>query len=201
MTGLAASNVQSYWDERYLRQGTLTTTLSGSSASQAQRDYAQRSRFIFEHVPVHLATLDYGCGAGAYAGMFRGPYMGVDICTQLVLDARERHPERTFLHLPLPTLPHGISGFQFDLVFTATVLQHNDDDSVLRIMESFRQHNPAPTWALYENVDDQSATVCGRHPDTYTELIRAAGFPVGGTRTIFHRFHNAEHALLIITPL
>lgn len=200
MNGLASSSVTAYWDKRVARQGSLATTLSGSTAARAEHDYAQRRRFIFKHVPVHAATLDYGCGAGAYAGMFHGPYMGVDVCVDLVLDARERHPNLTFLHLPLPTLPHGISGFKFDLVFTATVLQHNDDDSVRAVFQSIREHNPAPCWAIYENMDDNSPTVCGRTPLRYIELLQQAGFPVSVYEIRVHHFHGAAHGLAVISP-
>jgi len=199
MNGLGSNAVKEYWDQRAKKQGKLTTTLAGSTPDRADSDYAERRAFFAGHVPTNVATLDYGCGVGRYTTMFHGAYVGVDICSALVAIARKEHPDHDYRVLTQPSLAIE-PAIRFRLVFTATVLQHNDDQAVRRILESIRHHNPAPSWAIYENVDDQSRTVCGRHPDTYIEMVRAAGFPISDTFTTRHHFHGAEHAMTIIIP-
>lgn len=199
MNGLGSNAVKEYWDQRAEKHGKLTTTLAGSTAGQAEHDYAVRRAWLFPRVPRGLATLDYGCGVGWYSTMFTGAYVGADICDRLIAIARERHPDKEYIALGEPSLPIH-PPLRFGLVFTATVLQHNDDESVRRILASIRHHHVAPDWAIYENTEDQSAHVCGRTPTQYVQLVEEAGFPVGSFNSFCHRIHKAQHALTIITP-
>lgn len=199
MAGLTADKVRDYWIQRIREHGLDSTSLIGSSSRAAGRDYTMRREFIFDGFP-ELPTLDYGCGAGAYSSMFCGPYLGVDICPQLIEEARKAHPDKGYLILSEPVLPVCLGDFNFKLVFTATVLQHNDDEGVRRILRSIWIHNPRPVWVLYENMDDNSPTVCGRTPMKYIEMVEQEGFSVGECKTGFHAIHKANHGLTVIYP-
>ncbi len=199
MAGLTADKVRDYWIQRIREHGPASTSLIRSSVRAAGRDYAMRRDFIFDGFP-ELPTLDYGCGAGAYSSMFCGPYLGVDICPQLIEAAQKAHPDKAFHLLEEPVLPIYPGEFNFQLVFTATVLQHNDDNAVRAILRSIRAHNSAPVWVLYENMEDNSPTVCGRTPMKYIEMIEQEGFPVGECKTGIHVMHKANHGLTVIYP-
>jgi len=117
-----------------------------------------------------MKTLDYGCGIGRYAGEFEH-YLGVDFTDSLLDIARMRHPEADFLLLHSPYLDCNLD-FNPELIFTANVLQHNPDDVVLKIFESFIPIvKGGIMFGLYENAEAQSGHMRGRTGKKYVEMI------------------------------
>lgn len=130
-----------YWNRRAKEQGHKAVGYFGLTDSENDKQYQERFDLITPHLPTEKTVLDYGCGVGMYAQFFHPDrYIGVDISEEMVKMARERNPLHTFLVLP-DELP------ETDVVFTATVLQHNDDEAVKKIVAKFK----APTLIIYEN--------------------------------------------------
>lgn len=167
---LTEKGVQTYWEERAARDGVKATGHFGYSLSRQDERYRIRKKFIFAHCPRNLRTLDYGCGIGRYAEEFEY-YLGVDFTGSLLAIARERCPKARFLKLNSSFLDCEL-GFGPELIFTSCVLQHNPDDVVLKIFESFANIiNHDIIFGLYENIYVQSDHMRGRTPKEYVELV------------------------------
>lgn len=161
---------------------------------EQDEEYAAKLNFIQEIIPTDTNTLDYGCGVGRYAPIFDPEkYLGVDITSSLLQHARKTHPDYRFVLLEDPWLPH--NEFEPELVFTATVLQHNDDAGVRRIIDSW----PATKIvALYENTSNfpSRGHMAFRTPEDYQSLIKER-YTVHDTLLASHVVHNEEHTLML----
>lgn len=97
-------------------------------------------KWLQEIVPYKAKVLDYGCGSGLWKSMFKNyNYKGVDQNSEMIQVARERFPTEsdcfsqiTWNKLPFPNQT-------FDLIFTASVLQHNKHVDKVEILNEFKR--------------------------------------------------------------
>ena len=188
--------IKDYWKERAGRQGRRTVGFVGTPLEKEDKRYAKRKKLIFSLCPRNLQTLDYGCGVGRYAPDFE-KYTGADITTQLLELAREDNPGKTFVQLQEPWLPaEGLP--KIELFFTATVLQHNSDEVVARILASVKPHAaPGIRFSLYENAQVVTDHVKARSPQDYADMV-AVLFKVKRVRSKCHKIHKEKHCCALI---
>jgi len=87
-----------------------------------------------------VAVLDFGCGSGANYTAFRDyAYLGADPSDQAIDQARQSHPDGTFVRCDTMHDPR-LDAPRASIVLAADVLEHIEDDS----------------WALRELVDSTS---------------------------------------------
>jgi SAM-dependent methyltransferase len=196
---LEASRIREYWAERAQRQGRGTVGFANAPSRVQDRHHRKRSRLISRLCPRDLPTLDFGCGVGRYAPEF-ADYTGVDITPELLDIARSDHPGKNFLRLDEPWLP--ASGIPpVGLFFSATVLQHNSDDVVDRILQSLQPYAmPGITFCLYENAQIVTGHVKARQPAGYAQFVDKY-FPVARHRSKCHRIHGERHCVVVIETI
>ena len=187
-------NQKEYWKNRSDKQGRLTVGFNGANNLQQEINYNIRKDFIFSYVP-DIITLDYGCGIGRYSDRFTD-YLGVDITENHINIALKEHPDKDFILLPNTNYDSAID-FDFEQVFTATVLQHCSDESVSQIFESISKKNPKATLCLYENSQVKSETVCARTSQEYYKLAKKY-FNISTIKSYSHKIHGEEHTLTIL---
>jgi len=192
---LTEEGVRTYWEKRAASDGIRATGHGSYSLAAQDERYRIRKQFLFAYCPRHLRTLDYGCGIGRYAEDFEH-YLGVDFTESLLAIAREKHPKAKFLKLNSSFLDCEL-GFDPELIFTSCVLQHNPDDVVLKIFESFAPIVKGDiTFGLYENTEIQSGHMRGRKAEDYVEMV-GTYFKVGEWQSHSHRM-SEEHAFTLI---
>lgn len=194
---LGESEIAKYWANRAARQGERTVGFQNSPLEVQDQRYALRAEFIVPHLDRSLATLEYGCGIGRYASYFE-EYVGVDVTERLLEIARDRHPHTRFELLRQPWLDATFD-WDFQQVFTATVLQHNDDSMVNRILGSIAARKSAGfRFALYENFHRNARHVAARSPERYLELVCEHYSNADLKATDSHVIHGERHCLTII---
>ena len=200
---LRESEVISYWQERAEKLGETAVGYGDQSLDKQEDFYRERKQFIFTYVDRSLATLDYGCGIGRYANEFTEEYFGVDVTGKMIQMACKLHPDKEFEQLDEPIMntdiEEGIELSWMEQFFTATVLQHCDDDLVIRILKSVFDLKPTGfRFCLYENsMNFKKPHIVGRKPMEYNELIRQAGFKVVTHDWHSHLVKKEEHSLYI----
>lgn len=113
-----------------------------------------------------------------------------------IIIAKKNNPRRKFKLLDTPF----ITSLDFipELFFTATVLHHNDDDTVKKIFESLKKLKKENLIiVLYENISTQSPHVCGRTPEKYKTIIEDF-YKVEYFDKRTHCLHNEEYGLTLI---
>lgn len=192
---LTEESVRVYWEKRSASDGVRATGYGGATLAGQNKRYRTRKEFIFSNCPKDLKTLDYGCGIGRYAKDFKF-YLGVDMTASLLAIAKKRCPKAKFLKLNNSFLDCKLN-FKPELIFTANVLQHNPDDVVLKIFESFVPIvKDDIIFGLYENTEAQSGHMRGRTGEDYVKMIREY-FKVYEWGVILHRMEE-EHAFTLI---
>lgn len=192
---LKEHDIISYWKTRSSIQGDRTVGYAGKDINQQDINYEIRKKFIFTYCPNNLRTLDYGCGTGRYSEEFNN-YIGMDITDNLLNIARDNHPHRHFILLNKPFL-NGII-FDFDLFFTATVLQHNSNDVVSKIFKSiFKIKQKKILFSIYENSQDHGKYVTGRDSKDYIDMI-GAFFSIISYTIASHIIHSTKHNITLI---
>jgi SAM-dependent methyltransferase len=192
--GLLKDNIAMYWRRRAREQGLRTVGLGGASLEEQDGMYAVRRDFIFKHCPTDLETLDYGCGIGRYADMFRD-YEGQDITGELIDLAKQNHPDKKFVLVddPSPQFENGP-----ELFFTSTVLQHCDLTVVAEILHSLKQSSTLKAVCLYENAQRglKKQHVIGR---TFLEYAYYLDDYLGIKEMVAasHVIHGERHDLLV----
>jgi SAM-dependent methyltransferase len=197
---LDKGRIKGYWKERAERQGRRTVGYAGTATTSEDRRYEKRKKLIFKRCPRDLVTLDYGCGTGRYAYEFED-YRGVDITPKLLEHAREDNPGKEFTELTDPWLPppSELNVPPIELFFTATVLQHNSDEVVDKILASLVPHAaPGIIFCMYENAEVIKEHVKARSPRRYAEMA-ARHFPVAGHKAKCHRIHKEKHCCVLVT--
>jgi len=195
MIKLSEKGVQSYWKDRANRDGIRTTGHCNFTLAGQDERYKIQKKFVFVHCPRNLKTLDYGCGIGRFAEDFEH-YLGVDFTGSLLTIARERCPEAKFLKLNSSFLDCELD-FIPELIFTSCVLQHNPDDIVFKIFESFVPIVKGDiTFGLYENTEIQSGHMRGRKAEDYVGMV-SAYFKIYEWESHSHRM-SEEHAFTLI---
>ena len=205
MNGLPKDRVQDYWKARSEKQGFLTCGYAGNNTALSQNEeYAQKIEFVLPHVSQNLKTFDFGCGVGRWSAIWSDEnYYGADIELNLLNQAKERHPNKTFFHLRTPTLENLPKGAKkalegMEQFFTSCVLQHCDEEVVLAIFKRLYGIKPSGVrFALYENKQAQCDHVAGRDFNDYSRLLQEAGYK---TEVEYHAHvvHGEEHGISII---
>jgi SAM-dependent methyltransferase len=199
--GIWINKVKEYWEARAKEQGELTVGFSNSPEEIQNENYQVRQDFLSQFIDKDLVVLDFGCGIGRHCNLFStNRYLGVDVTEDLIKFAKQRQPNYTFLKLEDPHLDFDFS-YNYDAIFTATVLQHNSDEGVRRILESFRNVKASGfTLYLYENTSDNSdaSHIKFRRPDEYLELVEEVFGKCIDHEVLKHTVHNEEHSLIII---
>lgn len=201
---MAVENIKEYWDNRYAKQGELTTGFIGHNAEQNRECYQQREQFLWPKVSRYAAQkniLDYGCGVGHYYHIFRPyeyqgeldtkSYTGYDVnewaiqyCVDYFLSNDNLFNTDFVKEEPSSC----------EVLFTATVLQHNTDAEVSRILSKYKE---AETFLLYEFTGVTNA------PHMAQRGINGYEYLVNETTGKFlieahsHIVHNQEHTLMI----
>lgn len=192
---LTEEGVRTYWEKRAASDGVRATGHGSYTLDGQNERYKMQKKFVFAHCPRHLRTLDYGCGIGRFAEDFEH-YLGVDFTESLLVIARERCPKAKFLKLNSSFLDCELD-FDPELIFTSCVLQHNPDDVVLKIFESFVPIVKGDImFGLYENTEIQSGHMRGRKAEDYVGMV-SAYFKIYEWETHSHRM-SEEHAFTSI---
>jgi len=112
--------------------------------------------------------------------------VGVDISEQMVKLAREKvHQDVEVIKIDGTTLP--FKDKEFDIVFTATVLQHNTDDEMLKKIVAELSRVSKNKVFLFERIENEikGDELCkGRPVDYYESLMKKGGFRLTGTKFI-----------------
>jgi len=190
---ISKDKIKEYWNERVSRQKELTV---GHSDDRIIHEMEYVDRMIFMETEnifdTPLRVLDYGCGIGWYAIKFKN-YIGVDITPELLAMAKKRYPKKQFALIE----SGDISKLNFDIFFSATVLQHNEDDTVIEIFRNIP--DSVSMLYLYENsTEGESGHVKGRTDLDYLHLLYKAGKKHEWTKAISHVLHGEKHTLSII---
>lgn len=192
---LKENEIISYWKTRSSIQGDRTVGYAGKNIIQQDINYKIRKKFIFEHCPKNLKTLDYGCGTGRYSYEF-SDYIGVDITTNLLNIAKINHPDKNFILLNKPFLDD--IDIDFNLFFTATVLQHNSDDVVRKIFKSISKiKQRGILFSIYENSQDHGKHVTGRNSKDYIAMIDIF-FSIISYNNASHIIHSKKHNITLV---
>ena len=195
-------NVKEYWDNRYSKQGELTTGYIGHNAEQNEQCYQERKGFIMPIVDKYIGNktvLDYGCGVGQYFEVFRpynvghlsNGYIGYDINEWAIRYCIDKYLDDVTLFNTDFVLDEPLS---CEVLFTATVLQHNTDTEVDRILSRYQD---AETFMLYEFTGVTNAPhMAERSVNDYAKLVaRSANKKLIEEHT--HNVHGEQHSLMI----
>lgn len=204
--GLSEERAYNYWKERYADQKDSVVDFVKHSTEQAESLFQERIKFFFEEgdvlCPRNMRTLDFGCGIGRYSIFFE-KYLGVDLNDKIVEHAQKQYTGKRFCVYEKETksnmavfhFPPEVKEFNPQLFFTSTVLQHCNDNFVLRIFNSLQQIiNKEIVLYLYENEQAQQDHVCGRTPDRYAKMV---GYFLGikSVQTKSHVVHGEKHTI------
>lgn len=196
-------NVKEYWDNRYSKQKELTTGFIGHNAEQNEQCYQERCKFMAGYIWPYTqkkSVLDYGCGVGWYFPMLKPyenseidpkSYIGYDINEWAVRYCIDKHLDDVTLFNTDFVLDEPLS---CEVLFTATVLQHNTDSEVERILTKYQD---AETFILYEFTGVTNAKhMAQRGVNGYKELVYlTSGKVLKECHT--HEVHSEEHTLMI----
>jgi 2-polyprenyl-3-methyl-5-hydroxy-6-metoxy-1,4-benzoquinol methylase len=92
-------------------------------------DFARRSDFLLSHVGAGERVLDVGCGEGRFAAELARAgveVVGIDIATEPLRRARERHPELDLRQMPAERA-WPLKDASFDAVWAGEVIEHVAD--------------------------------------------------------------------------
>ena len=188
---ITPDKVELYWRERATKYGKLAVGYKNSPAVKQNAIHTLNTDFIFDLCPTDLYTLDFGCGIGKYAQNF-DRYVGCDVTEQFLSVAKEENPDKVFHLLTRPHIDSDEDRFsKVELVFVATVLQHNSDAGVNEILESLRHVTENKFMlALYENSSDASAAhIKGRKSVEYRNFVSRHY----NIRSFIYRTHVVAH--------
>ena len=161
--------VFSYWEKRTAEQGDRTVGFANGVMDIQDKEYESRFDFISPYLD-EGSTLDYGCGTGRYAHFYdENEYTGADITQRLLDIAISNYPSHSFMKLGnVGDIPK----VEFDTFFTATVLQHNSDETVRLIFSNLRKMKSKNLqFVLYENNQVRCRHVKGRSPSEYLGFV------------------------------
>lgn len=189
-------DVEKIWDARVERLGEYATDRIGSTIEEKDAERVQRFEFIKKHLwgrPSNV--IDYGCGSGLMCELFNHvDYLGLDVSQKMIALARNKNPGYLFMPIQMDI---GLDiTFQKKNIFIATVLQHNELETVDHIVSCC---TGAEAVILYENTDSSlkdTDNIAYRPPDWYMQKVFdwTEKEPVD---IISHTIHNQKHSLMI----
>ena len=184
--------VKDYWNKRSASQGKATVGYGGHNLKQQDLEYEQKIHFVSSNVAIDEGvTLDYGCGVGRFAKVFKS-YVGSDITENLLNIAKDEHPNLTFIRVESP---FEIPEIEFDRFFTSTVLQHNDDDSIHQLFKELSKTDVKEI-VLYENTEAKAPHCVGRTSKDYLDII-IKYLSVSLASSVSHTVHGQKHTLSV----
>jgi hypothetical protein len=209
---LKEEKVIDYWKKRAIKLGETAVGYGDQSLDKQEGFYKERKQFIFKYIYRDRPTIDYGCGVGRYSEEFKDDYLGVDVTEEMIKLACRLHPDKEFVLLNNPFLNTNFddddddksdkTGVEIDWIkqfFTATVLQHCDNDLVIKILKSVHELKPTGFhFCFYENsMSFEKPHIVGRKPEQYLGMIMQAGFDIKDAACHKHYVKKEEHSLLI----
>lgn len=201
MSGIEYDKVKEYWGQRAKEQGKGTVGFANRPLNIQDEEYNERFEFIIPKINTELITLDYGCGVGRYSKFFKpDKYVGVDITQDLLNIAKEENSEYKYVLQTTPDLSC-IGDINFQQFFSATVLQHNSDEGVDKILFSLRKLvSDKTSIILYENTfnypNSEGRHIKFRSVDEYKRFVETY-FIVENFQFFTHIIHGEEHSLII----
>jgi ubiquinone/menaquinone biosynthesis C-methylase UbiE len=153
----------------------------------------KRKKFLELLNEVHFEgkrVLEVGCGPGGnLAEIVKAKpkrLVGVDISAQMVeLSAEKLGEGAEVIKINGTSIPFGDR--TFDIVFTATVLQHNTDEEMLRQIMGEICRVSSDRVYLFERIENEikgDALCLGRPVDYYSGIMATHGFQLASTRFI-----------------
>ncbi|MBT8229932.1 MAG: class I SAM-dependent methyltransferase [Bacteroidia bacterium] len=135
-------------------------------------------------------VLEIGSGPGGNLKAIdeKGQYdllMGVDISDEMIKVAKKRVPGVEIIKINGTELP--FENHSFDYVFTATVLQHNTDDKMMKSLLKEICRVSAKKVFLFERIENEikgDALCLGRPVRYYEDICKEAGFMLSGKEFI-----------------
>ncbi len=196
---LQENDVVDYWKRKAASCGERAVGYNESQMSVQDRNYAVRKEFIFSHCPTWMRTLDYGCGIGRYSPEFRDVYIGADITGEFLGIATKNNPGKTYVPLETPMPVHEeLIGIEFEMFFTATVLQHCSDELVGKIFGAAgRLMKDTCLFVLYENDFKHAPHIEGRSSSRYADMMSKQR-EVLSLGSHSHEIHGEKHTLTIM---
>ena len=199
--GIGENNIATYWTKRSAkyacdRQWGLGAETPAAHIAQVKT----RAEFIFQQCPRDRATLDYGCGIGRYSSYFLPmKYLGVDIAEAYLRIARNEHPGYQYQRLASPVFVEPCK-WQWEVFFTATVLQHCSDlvvDALFRNVAAKRAGGFM--FSLYECAESRwtQGQSVGRTAQRYEEML-ARHFDVSNIMSRVHHMCGADYAHILV---
>lgn len=196
--GIPFNKVISYWEKKTSEQKKNAVGFANELVKQ-DKNYQIRFDFIIPKIDTTLKTLDYGCGIGRYANFFNpDKYIGIDITKELLHIAICDNPEYDFKLQTIPDLSE-FTNIDFDQFFSCTVLQHNTDNGVDKILSSLKKLKPKNlTIVLYENTTNAQNIefVNFRTIKDYKDFIEKY-YKIKNWNYYKHIIHGHEHSLII----
>lgn len=191
-------DVIEYWRCRVEKYGERAIGFNNQDMKAQDEHHKVREEFIFKNCPTDLLTLDYGCGIGRYVHRFND-YCGIDITERLIDIAKVNHPDKRFVQIKQSYLILDLDiDNDFELFFTANVLQHNSDEVVLKIVESVIPYmKDKCIFSIYENSYIDGDTCKKRTSDEYIILMEQ-NFVVKSFNSWSHVIHGAEHTHTLV---
>lgn len=195
---MAVENIKEYWDNRYAKQGFNTTGFIGHNSEENKKCYSKRVDFLEPLVDKYLeygnSVLDYGCGVGWYYSMIKQysrMYIGYDVSLWALSYCIQNYINVDSV-LTTDFVKEEPSSCQ--VLFTATVLQHNSNAEVSRILSKYKE---AETFLLYEFTGKTTAQhMAQRGINGYEYLVNETTGKVL-IEAHSHIVHNQEHTLMI----
>lgn len=193
---IKGDEVLNYWNVRSSEQRELTVGPSGFTEAQQLELVRERKEFFFWRVLTHLKTLDFGCGIGLYSDLFEH-YTGIDCCENLLKIAQSRNPSKKFILSPAAVPPAHLIPKDTESIFTSTVLQHNDDNTVSGFFKTIRDRiKNQLCLQLYEHLDAHAGHVKGRSYLEYKTMV-SMFFTILYSESHPHVSHGEKHCLSI----
>jgi len=190
---LAIYNPETYWSEvaKRIKRRADNPTVAGDDSPYYQY---KREKFLalFRTIGFeHKSVLEFGSGPGGnlkeLLALNASKIVGVDISDKMVALAKsnvEHHKVEVIKidgeHLPFPDK-------SFDIVFTATVLQHNTDEAMVRKIVPELCDMCKEELILFERIEETKSgdELCmGRPVSFYEELCEAENFYLDKTEFI-----------------
>lgn len=193
--GLSMTEAKSYWDARAKQKKEAAVGFISNSIEKQDVEYDEKisfvTSFIDKNSSMSIRTMDYGCGIGRYSRHFSN-YLGVDMTEELIKIASSKSPDKNFLVVDSAFgIPDEV---ECERVFTATVLQHNDDTGVDVFFESCKKIRDLKEFILYENSQVNCAHMNARDQDYYKKML-SKHFSVELVSFDKHVVHGEEHTI------
>ena len=124
-------NTSEYWDQVYSKEGADTW-----------RKYPEMFQYITDLVDQYSYVFELGCGVGLLGSKLAAEkqvkWYGCDISTEAVIACKTRFLDAAVLDMRHLTLDN-LSGNGFDTIIMTELLEHLENDIVIRVLKLFAQ--------------------------------------------------------------